>query len=258
MPNGETPPGHRHSKYFFSSRSVTYRPIPLTRRSSIDSVRVESRSPSLPSFLHRKELPWLPLPKSPPIVSTRKKSTGPRTAEGKAASSFNALKHGVDAASIVIPGEDPAAYEALATDYYRQFQPQSAVEHFHVDTLIRSDWQKRRLQRVEAKLYRALLAEGATPEDLEIAILRDSPTARLLHKVTARIASFERAYFRALNDLRRIERERCEEADAGRQARQSASFRARIKQRLESEGLPLFNLDAPELIDEWLEADEAA
>jgi hypothetical protein len=105
------------------------------------------------------------------------KSTGPRTPEGKAASKFNALQHGVDAASIVIPGEDPAAYDALAADYRRKFHPQSAVEQFHVDTLIRSDWQKRRLQRVEAKFYRALLDEGAAPDDLEIAVLRDSPTA---------------------------------------------------------------------------------
>jgi hypothetical protein len=53
------------------------------------------------------------------------KSTGPRTPEGKAASSFNALKHGMDAASIVIPGEDPAEYDTLASDYHRQFHPQS-------------------------------------------------------------------------------------------------------------------------------------
>ena len=32
------------------------------------------------------------------------KSTGPRSAEGKSASRFNALQHGVDAASPVIPG----------------------------------------------------------------------------------------------------------------------------------------------------------
>jgi len=36
-------------------------------------------------------------------------STGPRTAEGKAASSMNALKSGIDARSSVIPGEDAAA-----------------------------------------------------------------------------------------------------------------------------------------------------
>jgi hypothetical protein len=75
------------------------------------------------------------------------KSTRPRTPEGKAVSSFNALKHGIDAPSAVIPGEDPAAYEALAADYHRQFHPRSAVEEFYVDTLIRCDWQKRRLQR---------------------------------------------------------------------------------------------------------------
>ena len=191
------------------------------------------------------------------------KSTGPRTPEGKAAASFNALKHGMDAASIVIPGEDPAAYDALAADYHRQFHPQSAVEHFHVETLIRSDWQKRRFQRVEAKLYRALLAEGATQEDLEIAILRDSPTAKLLHKVTAGIASFERAYFRALNDLRRVERERREEADARPQAepavarlRQLASFRESLKPRLPSEDSPCFNLDSPDPIDELMEDQE--
>jgi hypothetical protein len=142
-----------------------------------------------------------------------RKSTGPRSTEGKAASRFNALKHGMDAASIVIPGEDPAAYEAISDEYHRQFDPQTALEQFHVDTLIRSDWQKRRLQRTEAKLYRALLAEGPDPEDLDVATLRDSPTAKLLRKVFAQIASLDRAFFRALNDLRRIQREREQPAD---------------------------------------------
>ena len=87
------------------------------------------------------------------------KSTGPRSAEGKSASRFNALKHGMDAASIVIPGEDPAEYDALAAAYHRDFRPQSPSETFHVDTMLRADWQKRRLQRVEADLHRTLLAE---------------------------------------------------------------------------------------------------
>ena len=136
------------------------------------------------------------------------KSTGPRTPEGKEASRLNALKHGLDSASIVIPGEDSAAYEALAADYDDEFDPQSAVERFQVDTLIRCDWQRRRLQRVEAKLYRALLAEGASPEDLDVAILRDSSTAKLLRKVFSQIASLDRAYSRVLNDLRRIQSQR--------------------------------------------------
>src|SRR4051794_15813380 len=92
------------------------------------------------------------------------KSTGPRSAEGKAASCFNALKHGLDAQSIIIPGEDPAEYEELAANYRDEFQPSTPSEAFHIETMIRADWQKRRLQPVEAELYRTILAEtpGAT------------------------------------------------------------------------------------------------
>src|SRR5678809_1138490 len=92
------------------------------------------------------------------------KSTGPRSVEGKSASRFNALKHGIDAASIVIPGEDPADYDALVTAYHRDFRPQSPSETFHVDTMLRADWQKRRLQR--CLLYTSDAADERSSVDL--------------------------------------------------------------------------------------------
>src|ERR1041384_2809941 len=99
-----------------------------------------------------------------------KKSTGPRTVEGKEASRFNALKHGADAESVVIPGEDPEQYAALAADYTREFEPTTAREHFHVKPLVPPPGKKNRLGRVEPRLYRALLAEGAKPDELDIAL----------------------------------------------------------------------------------------
>ena len=134
------------------------------------------------------------------------KSTGPRSAEGKSASRFNALKHGIDAASIVIPGEDPADYDALVAAYHRDFRPESPSETFHVDTMLRADWQKRRLQRVEADLHRTLLAE--TPgASLAAALLSDSPAAKLLARVQRQIAAFERTWYRANTELRRARRQ---------------------------------------------------
>jgi hypothetical protein len=41
-----------------------------------------------------------------------RKSTGPKTAEGKATASKNAVKHGLFAAEAVIEGENQADYEA--------------------------------------------------------------------------------------------------------------------------------------------------
>src|SRR5450755_4283927 len=130
------------------------------------------------------------------------KSTGPRSVEGKSASRFNALKHGIDAASIVIPGEDPADYDALAADYLSDFRPQSTSEAFNVQTMLRADWQKRRLQRVEADLFRTLLAESPGAS-LAAALLSESPAAKLLARVQRQIAAFERTWYRANAELRR-------------------------------------------------------
>ena len=43
-------------------------------------------------------------------------------------------------------------------------RPVGALEQFQVDTIIHADWQRRRLKRIEANLYRTLLSEGALPK----------------------------------------------------------------------------------------------
>ncbi len=134
------------------------------------------------------------------------KSTGPRSVEGKSASRFNALKHGIDAASIVIPGEDSANYDALVTQYQQEYRPQSASESFHVDTMIRADWHKRRLENVEADLYHTVLAESPG-NSLAAVLLAESPAAKLLVRVQRQIAAFERTWHRANTELRRVRAE---------------------------------------------------
>jgi hypothetical protein len=128
------------------------------------------------------------------------KSTGPRSVEGKAVSRFNALKHGLDAQTIVLPGENPADYEALARDYDQSMRPDTPTERFHVDTMIRADWQKRRLQLVEAELYRTVLSENPGAS-LAAALLSTSPAAKLLARIQRQLAAFERAWYRAHRDF---------------------------------------------------------
>src|SRR3954453_15324744 len=134
------------------------------------------------------------------------RSTGPRSAEGKSASRFNALKHGIDAASAVIPGEDPAEYETLCEEYYEHFQPESPDERYHVQTMIDSEWQKRRLRSLETGLYVVLAAEtpGFPPAG---ALLSGSPAAKLLARTQRQLAAHQRAWYRALTEFNR-QRER--------------------------------------------------
>ncbi len=134
------------------------------------------------------------------------KSTGPRSVEGKSASRFNALKHGMDAASIVIPGEDPEVYDSLVAQYLIEYRPQSASESFHVDTMIRADWQKRRLETVEADLFRTIMTESPD-NSLAAVLLAESPAAKLLLRIQRQIAAFERTWHRANTEFRRARAE---------------------------------------------------
>jgi hypothetical protein len=157
------------------------------------------------------------------------RSTGPRSEAGKAASRFNALTYGLEARSRVIPGEDPAQLESLAAAYHGQFNPVGPLEDFLVETIVQADWNRRRYTRVEAQLYRALMAAAqrrldapADPDPLSelAAVFGDDVTgAKILQSAFRQLASAERSYFRALTELRRAQKERraeerAEEAEA--------------------------------------------
>ena len=56
-------------------------------------------------------------------------STGPRTEEGKAASSRNALKHGLTSFTVLLPTEDPAEYVRIATTLAADRERRLALRH---------------------------------------------------------------------------------------------------------------------------------
>jgi len=141
------------------------------------------------------------------------KSTGPRSVEGKSVSRLNALQHGVNAQLPIIPGEDPAEYQALVTEYHERFQPRTPDERYHVQTMIDADWQKRRLTRLETQLYDILETENPGM-GLAAAILSASPAAKLLARTQRQLVTHQRAWYRALTELRRQrEREQEQELD---------------------------------------------
>src|SRR5882724_9495315 len=79
-------------------------------------------------------------------------STGPRTPQGRSAVRLNG-KHGLRAETIVVPGEDPAQFEALLEAYRAERQPASPTDEFLVRQLAMADWRLSRLHRVEAAFH---------------------------------------------------------------------------------------------------------
>ena len=81
-----------------------------------------------------------------------KKSTGPRTAEGKTRSSKNALKHGLLAHDAVMAGEDPAEFDRCFQELEENIFPKNAIEFALVRQIADAEWRLRRITRIEAGL----------------------------------------------------------------------------------------------------------
>src|SRR5437016_4707643 len=77
-------------------------------------------------------------------------STGPSTPEGRAAVRLNGLKHGLCAKTIVVPGENPAEFEALLEAYRVEYKAATPTDEFLVRQLAMADWRLLRLHRIEA------------------------------------------------------------------------------------------------------------
>ena len=146
------------------------------------------------------------------------KSTGPRTAEGKSVSCFNALKHGIDARSQCLPSEDPAALEHLTAEYHERFAPATPEERCLVDILISSEWDLRRYRVASAQLWQwAGVTHAASPfshkreMNLPMAdgFLYSSTTFMRLQRA---IDSTQRNYLRALKALQDVQAARPEPA----------------------------------------------
>src|ERR1035438_4473379 len=83
-----------------------------------------------------------------------RKSSGPRTAEGKAASSRNSLKHGLCANQHLLPGEDPDDFFALVHDLLDRFRPVGEGEEKLVLRIAADQWRLDRVFPMEAGILR--------------------------------------------------------------------------------------------------------
>ena len=132
------------------------------------------------------------------------KSTGPRTEEGKRASSQNAMKSGLDAESQFVLGESRQEFAELQASYFDRFAPTTPEARFQVDNLVRNEWLLRRYHRVEAQLweYQTSLCDRKTGVQLGEAFAKAST---IFMRLQRRVNAAEKAYKEAMAELTRLQ-----------------------------------------------------
>jgi hypothetical protein len=138
-------------------------------------------------------------------------STGPRTEPGKQRSSLNAIRHGLTAASPVLPSEDPAAYEAYGRQFIDEYQPATATESQLVQELIDTSWRLNRIPLLEANVLERARNPGLPPDVLAQKRALDILDAyRLLNNLSIQSQRLSRQFQKALDKLREVQTERRE------------------------------------------------
>jgi hypothetical protein len=126
------------------------------------------------------------------------KSTGPRTEDGKAKVTRNALRHGLRAEKVLTFDEASGDFQVFLDEQRAAFEPEDAIEEQLVERIAFCAWRLRRIYRVEADIidgcrdsdYRGL-------EELDIGAAFDSCPSEmsvLSRYETALDRAFDRAY----------------------------------------------------------------
>lgn len=89
------------------------------------------------------------------------KSTGPKTSKGRAAVRLNALKNGLTAKTLILPGESETEFRALLESLEMEHRPATPKEHALVMRSAMATWRLRRLNH-----YRRFLARNKHRMDL--------------------------------------------------------------------------------------------
>src|SRR5690606_4991550 len=125
--------------------------------------------------------------------------TGPKSIEGKAKVSRNAITHGLTSTALLLPGEDPAAFEEHRAAIVEACKPVDAVERLLADRQTMPWWKLMRAERAEAAACRMLhdraewiavnkAFEGVTPEHVRsLSCIPNAANIRLIGRYSTMI-----------------------------------------------------------------------
>ncbi|HEX4232125.1 MAG TPA: hypothetical protein VHZ07_25890 [Bryobacteraceae bacterium] len=80
-------------------------------------------------------------------------STGPKSAEGKAKSSLNAVSTGLTGRTVLLPGDEAKAFSDHMANFFVRLDPRTSEEEEIVQDLAHTKWRLNRVPQLEEDLY---------------------------------------------------------------------------------------------------------
>ena len=171
------------------------------------------------------------------------KSTGPRSAAGKAAVSQNAVKHGLFAHEAVVKGENQADFDLFRDEMLGELAAVGAMESMLAERVVSLSWRLKRAERMQNQAIdgmiehktanplakhiqslclkaQGLSAEDTSASDERLALgriaIKDYSNSRVLDRLLMYERRIEHSLFKTMGELQRLRLLReLERGDAG-------------------------------------------
>ena len=146
------------------------------------------------------------------------KSTGPRTSEGKAAVSQNAVKHGLLARNNVITSESQADFDLYRDQILTELDPVSPMESMLAERVVALSWRLKRAGRIQNQVIDTLNADNTSSPLAKLTqslllqnqpvpqVSQPTPSTTARHLTLGRLAVKDFANARVLDRLLMYER----------------------------------------------------
>ena len=122
-----------------------------------------------------------------------RRSTGPRTQEGKEKSKMNATTHMFFCQDLVLPGEIAGNMEYIREQHLESLKPQTIDELFLVDRIVSAAWKLNRLQRSELHMHQAVEGDMQRGALINLAKARGKSDSPHMQKFTAEMLELSKA-----------------------------------------------------------------
>ena len=154
------------------------------------------------------------------------KSTGPKTAGGKAAVAQNAVKHGLFATENVIKCEIQADFDDFRADLLPALAPAGGVEAMMAERIVSLSWRLKRVERMNSEVIDVKIAKIETDSldrserrkaglldsetgrsDLALgwAIIRDFSQSQVLERLLMYEKRIESSLYKAMKELEKLQ-----------------------------------------------------
>ena len=139
-----------------------------------------------------------------------KKSTGPKTTEGKATSAQNAVTHGLTASYDVIKSESQEDFDLYRHEMIDEMDPFGPMQHRLAERIISLSWRLRRAERMHNLTIDAMLERENSDHELALGRManKDFSYDKSLDHLIMYERRIENSLYKTMKELKNLKKEK--------------------------------------------------